>query len=88
MNLTCKHCQKQKVNRPRGLCWSCYYTPGVKAMYESLSKFGRRGVADTYGGHVLPEPTDAKPGTPEKAAVLEQRAEKRQRLWHPDDATH
>ena len=26
----CKHCRKSKVNRPRGLCWGCYYTPGVK----------------------------------------------------------
>jgi hypothetical protein len=33
----------------------------------------------------LPEPTDALPGTPEKLAVLEERA-RRQQLFHPDDA--
>lgn len=34
----CRHCGGDKVNRPRGLCWSCYYTPGVKALYPSTSK--------------------------------------------------
>ena len=33
MNPICRHCTKSKVNRPRGLCWSCYYTPGVKDLY-------------------------------------------------------
>lgn len=88
MRPMCKHCGVEPVTRPRGLGWKCFYTPGVKDMYPSLSKFARRGVKDTYGGHDMPEPTTAKPGTPEKAAVLEQRAERRQRLWHPDDATN
>ncbi len=30
---TCRHCTKGRVNRPAGLCWSCYYTPGVREMY-------------------------------------------------------
>ena len=33
----CKHCGKGKVNRPRGLCWVCYYTPGVRYRYQSGS---------------------------------------------------
>ncbi len=33
----------------------------------------------------LPEPTDALPGTPEKVAVLEERARRGQQLWHPLD---
>jgi hypothetical protein len=37
-------------------------------------------------GHPLPEPTKARPGTPEKVAVLEARARLRQCLWHPCDA--
>ena len=36
--------------------------------------------------HPLPEPTNARPGTPEKVAVLEARARLRQCLWHPCDA--
>lgn len=35
----CRHCQKVKPNRPRGLCWTCYYTPGVLERYPSTSKY-------------------------------------------------
>ena len=28
----CRHCGKSKVNRPRGLCWTCYYTPGLRML--------------------------------------------------------
>lgn len=83
----CKHCRKSKVNRPRGLCWTCYYTPGVKDRYEPTSAKGRRGVPNFYGARPLPEPTTAAPGTPEKMAVLEARAAACQALWHPLDAT-
>jgi hypothetical protein len=33
-----------------------------------------------------PEPTRAAPGSPEKVAILEQRARMRVSLWHPADA--
>ena len=39
MIAVCRHCSKCKVNRPRGLCWSCYYTPGVKEQFPSTSKY-------------------------------------------------
>jgi hypothetical protein len=35
----CRHCRKRPVNRPCGLCWGCYYAPGVKELYPSTSKF-------------------------------------------------
>ena len=84
--MLCRHCQKVRSNRPRGLCWSCYYTPGVRDLYPSTSKFARRGVKDFNGRARLPEPTSALPGTPEKVAILEQRARLGQSLWHPLDA--
>ncbi len=84
--MLCRHCQKVKSNRPRGLCWSCYYTPGVRDQYPSTSKFARRGVGNNNHHAETPEPTDALPGTPEKLAVLEERASKGQCLWHPLDA--
>jgi hypothetical protein len=84
----CRHCSKARVNRPRGLCWGCYYTPGIRNQYPITSKFARRGVADCYGNVPLPDPTTAPPGTPEKMAVLERRAQNRQALWHPLDARH
>jgi hypothetical protein len=85
----CKHCETCKVNRPRGLCWACYYKPGVKDMYPSTSKYARRGVGNFTGNApIAPMPTSYAPGTPEKMAVLEERARNRQALWHPLDAKH
>jgi hypothetical protein len=85
--MTCRHCGRSRVNRPRGLCWSCYYTPGVRERYPSTSKFAKRGVGNGNGLAPLPSiPTRARPGSPEKVAVLEERARQRQALWHPFDA--
>jgi hypothetical protein len=84
--MLCRHCQRTVANRPRGLCWSCYYTPGLRDLYPSTSKFGRRGLDDFYGEAPRPPmPTRALPGSPEKIAVLQERAMKRQALWHPED---
>jgi len=84
--MLCRHCQKVNSNRPRGLCWSCYYKPGVRDLYPSTSKFARRGVVDFCGKARLPEPTTALPGSPEKVPVLEERARLGLCLWHPLDA--
>lgn len=86
--MMCRHCQKCKANRPRGLCWSCYYKPGLRDQYPSTSKYGRRGVGAYSGGRITmpPAPTSARPGSPEKLAILAERARLRQALWHPDDA--
>ena len=85
----CKHCRNHKVNRPRGLCWSCYYTPGVKEQYPSTSKYARRGVGNFSGNAPLAAaPTTAAPGTPEKLAVLEMRAKMKQAIFHPADARY
>lgn len=84
----CCHCQKLPANRPRGLCWKCYYnTPGVREQHRSTSKFANRGISL---GHVassrLPDAaTRATPGSPEKVAVMESRCKARVALWHPDD---
>jgi hypothetical protein len=83
----CRHCKRVRPNRPRGLCWSCYYRPGVREQYPSTSKYARRGVGDFNGRCALPvTPTVALPGTPEKVEILAQRARLRQSLWHPEDA--
>jgi hypothetical protein len=56
-------------------------------MYPSTSKFARRGVGD-FNGAAQPaaRPTEALPGSPEKVAILEQRARLGLALWHPLDA--
>jgi hypothetical protein len=85
--MVCRHCGHSRVNRPRGLCWSCYYKPGVRERYPSTSKFARHGIGNGNEMAPLPtEPTRARPGSPEKVAVLEDRARRRQALWHPLDA--
>jgi hypothetical protein len=56
-------------------------------MYPSTSKFARRGVGNFSGAAPLPPfPTSALPGSPEKLAVLMERARLKQSLFHPDDA--
>ena len=85
--MLCRNCGRIRANRPRGLCWSCYYRPGVREQFPSTSKFARRGVDDFYGTAIpAPFPTVAAPGSVEKVAVLEERARLRQVLWHPEDA--
>jgi hypothetical protein len=84
----CRHCQKRKINRPRGLCWSCYYTPSVSNQYPTTSKFGRRGHGQSNQARQPDHPTSAPPGSVEKLAVLADRAKRNMALWHPLDARY
>jgi hypothetical protein len=60
----------------------------VRDFYPSTNNMGGRELADFYGRAPPPAfPTQALPGTPEKIALLGERARLRQSLWHPDDAT-
>lgn len=85
--IMCRHCSQSKVNRPRGLCWHCFYQPGVKELYPSTSKYARRGVRNFAGAAPLPLfPTNELPGTPEKVAVMLERAKAGYAIFHPHDA--
>ena len=85
--MICRHCQKVRSNRPRGLCWSCYYRPGVREQYPSTSKYARRGVSDFNGQTtVAGKPTEALPGSEAKVEILAERARLGLSLWHPSDA--
>lgn len=82
----CRNCGVGKVSRPRGLCWHCYYTPGVRDQYPSTSRYARRGLGNfNRTPPPAPEPTAAPPGTAEKVEVLRLRAEAGVSLWHPGD---
>jgi hypothetical protein len=83
--MICRHCRICRASRPRGLCWACFYTPGVRDLYQPVSKFGRRGL-QSQGRSPPTSATEAAPGSPEKILVLMQRAELGQGLWHPEDA--
>lgn len=53
---------------------------GVRDRYPSTSKHGRRGILDFYGPPPSPAlPTQALPGSAEKVAVIEARAQSRER---------
>lgn len=84
----CQHCHERPICRPRRLCWVCFYTPGVRGRYPSTSRFARRGLANGCFTPPPPTfPTQARPGSPEKIAVLSERVRSRVSLWHPEDAT-
>lgn len=85
----CRHCHARYVCRPRGLCWTCYYTLGVKDRYPSTSKFGRRGWGLETGENMprLPgKPTAHLPGTVLKMVVMTERAQLGQELFNVRDA--
>ena len=84
----CRHCGHCKVNRPRGLCWHCYYTPGLKEQYPSTSKYARRGVGNgvRHNPPLPAEPCLFPPGTPQRLAEVERRAAAGEQLHHPQDA--
>ena len=86
--IVCRHCGQGRVTRPRGLCWDCYYTPGVRELYPIQSKFHRRSKnSGMRRAKTATCPTNALPGSLEKIRVLTLRAELGQELWHHDDAT-
>jgi hypothetical protein len=93
----CRHCGYPNVNRPKGLCWSCYYTPGIRELYPSsgpvvrgqdsvAGDYSRRGAGLKNALGKEPAPTRARPGTPEKMAVLQGRVERQEFLFHQADA--
>ena len=86
-NKLCRHCHKNKVSRPRGLCWTCYeYRPGVRDLYAASDSFGSERRASSYTVSATdPEPTDTLPGSPERVKVYEDRAQRGQKIFHPED---
>lgn len=81
----CRSCGRP-ANRPRQLCYRCFYTPGLRDLYPSISKFAVQGLGLGFSLSPLPdEPTRARPGSEEKIRVLTERAARRQSLFHPRD---
>jgi hypothetical protein len=86
-NNLCQHCNLNKIGRPRGLCWICYYIPDVRLRYRIKSNGGKRGIPDRCGQQLLPDdPTEETPGTEGKIMVLQERMLAGRSLWHPLDA--
>lgn len=89
---SCRRCGHDRVTRPRGLCWKCYYTPDVRGQYQPVSVFGSRVDASEpprkTDGRLPGTPTDAIPKSDGKIAVMAERRERRETLFHPRDALH
>lgn len=84
----CRHCAHYVISCPRGLCWTCYQSPEIRAQYPSTSKYGAKGVPDFDGAAPLPiAGTLARPGSEAKLLVLMERCRAGQALVHPEDAT-
>lgn len=82
----CVRCRAKNANRPRGLCWGCYYTPGVMDRYPSTSKYARRGVGTGATAYRRPAaPTLAVPGSEAKILVIMARVAAREEVDHPGD---
>lgn len=85
----CRHCGRRPVNRPRGLCRSCYYSPGVRELHP-MSKFSPTkyaGEKEIHGERPLPaEPIPPGTSKADREAILSKRASALETLWHPDDA--
>ena len=83
----CRACNRLRKLYSRGLCYSCYYEPGIREQYPPTHKNAQEGYGVRRGYRPIPDsPTSALPGTPEKVSVLEERARREQKLWHPQDA--
>ncbi len=79
-------CGRLAERQRGGLCRRCSRDPAVRARFPA-SVHARRGAGLGCRGYRLPDaPTAARPGSPAKVAVLEERAAQGVALWHPDDA--
>lgn len=83
--MLCRHCSNKKVSRPRGLCWRCFRTPGVKEKYVSGNPKAHRGVGNRAGESLPTAPTETPPKSPERLKVMMERAERGESVTHPRD---
>ncbi len=86
MEKMCQHCGKAKVTRPRGLCWSHYYTPGIRDLYEPTACASNRRGDGFHESNAAVMPTPAPPGSKAKMVAMRRRLMAGASLHHPDDA--
>lgn len=92
--VVCRHCNRERFNQGRQLCWSCWSDESVRALYPMRLGEGAGGNrnhggwdSEAGGGFREPaEPTDAAPGSEEKIEILAARFKAGVCLWHKKDA--
>jgi len=82
----CLHCKARPGDKCRGLCFKCWNDDGIRASHPPDAKYAAKLPAVKRPGVRMPAPTDARPGSAEKIAVLMGRVARGERLFHPRDA--
>lgn len=83
----CRHCEKKKITRPRGLCWNCWHDRGIRSLYPITAK---QCLWSPFNGNraspIPDDPTDAMPGSAMKILVMTERIQAGFSAFHPQDA--
>jgi hypothetical protein len=88
----CQHCKRRQINRPRLLCWSCFYEPAIRQQYEAVRNQYMEPHNLNRDNNKKPRlptyPTDALPGSAEKIAIMEARFAEGLAVFHPEDRSN
>ena len=84
----CRHCQKAKVSRPRGLCWIVLLSAGLAGSVSRrpASSSTEASATSTSRRPPPPIPTSRSARFARKTGRARRAARLKQALWHPDDA--
>lgn len=83
LTVLCRHCNRPRTgNRPRGLCWTCYYTPSVRDHYPPRAD---RVPVKNPSPPALADGVLLRPGSEEKIEYLGRKAVRGESLFHPDE---
>lgn len=84
-HINCRHCGRVRTgNRPRRLCWTCYYTPSIRDLYPPDPGY-RNESAPEGGRQDPPAPCPYPPGSEAKIQYLKEIATRGDNLFHPDE---
>jgi hypothetical protein len=84
----CRHCNQSRQVYGRGLCRWCWSKADVKVLYDKMpgGRSSHTLFKHQYRDPPLDDqPTEALPGTPEKLAVMHDRARRGKQIFHPGD---
>lgn len=81
----CVHCGRPNVSRPRGMCWTCYYLPGVRDQYATKGNAGHGVGQDNHAHRLAAIPTRHLPGTEGKLREMAARVAAGVSCFHPGD---